>query len=87
MRLTIIHDSEGNITAFAVYPTDGPAAYPATESGALVTQVEVREITDKLGAQEMLQRLSDLAENYRVDVESKARLTRKVDRKGKLTRK
>jgi hypothetical protein len=87
MKLIIIHDSKGNITGLVGCPADAPAVYPATEPGELVTQVEVPEITSELDAPKMFERLSELAENYRVDVKSKATLTRKVDSKAKVTKK
>jgi hypothetical protein len=87
MRLTVIHDSKGNITGLVGCPADAPAVYPATEPGELVTQVEVPEITSELDAPKMFERLSELAENHRVDVESKGRLTKKVESKAKGTRK
>jgi hypothetical protein len=87
MRLTIVHDSKGNITGLVAYPADGPAAYPAMRPGEFVTQVEVPKITSELDAPKVFERLSELAENYRVDVKSKATLTRKVDSKAKVTKK
>ena len=80
MRLTIIHDSNGNIRKLVAYPADGPAAYPATRPGELVAQVEIPELTADRGAQKILEHLSDLAENYRVEVDSKTKLTRKVNK-------
>jgi hypothetical protein len=87
MRLTVIHDSKGNITGLVGCPADGPAVYPATEPGELLTLVEVPEIPGELDGRKLFERLSDLADNYRVDVESKGRLTKKVESKTKGTRK
>jgi hypothetical protein len=87
MRLTIIHDSKGNITNLVAYSGDGPAACPAAKPGELVTQVDTPENIGQLGAQEIFERLSDIVENYRVDVDSKAKLTKKVDSKSKRARK
>jgi hypothetical protein len=87
MRLTIVHDSKGNITGLVAYPADGPAAYPAMRPGEFVTQVDVAEITSELGADKVFERLSELAQNYRIDVESKATLTKKAESKAEPTKK
>jgi hypothetical protein len=87
MRLTVIHDSEGNIAGLVAYPADAPAGYPAMKPGQLATQVEVPEIAGELDAQKMFERLSDLAENHRVDVDRKAKLTKKAGSKARLLRK
>jgi hypothetical protein len=79
MHVTIIHDSKGNITNLVAYSADGKAARPAAKPGELVTQVEISENIGELSAQRIFERLADLAENYRVDVNSKAKLTKKLD--------
>jgi hypothetical protein len=82
MRLTIVHDSQDNIASLVAYPADAPPAYPATRPGEFVTQVDFPEIAVDLDERTMFERLSDVKRNYRVEVDTKARLTKK-DRKQK----
>lgn len=87
MLLTIIHDRSGNITRLAAYSADVPPAFPATRPGEFATQVDVPEITVELGAEQIFERLSDLAQNYRIDVETKATLSKKTVSKAGMTKK
>ena len=77
MRLTIVHDGNGNITSLVASPADAPPAYLESKATEHVTQIDDPEITDDLEPQAIQERLSDLAENSRIDVDSKANLTRK----------
>ena len=45
-----------------------------------MTQVEIPELTAERGAQKILEHLSDLVENYRIEVDSKTKLTRKTNK-------
>ena len=77
MRLTIVHDGNGNITSLVAHPADAPLAHMETKPTERVTQIDDPEITDDLEPQAIHERLSDLAENSRIEVDSKSNLTRK----------
>ena len=69
MRLTVIHDSNGNIVALVAYPLGSPPAYPEIKPGQHMIEVEApAEIRLDLDARQMNERLSDLMQNYRVEV-------------------
>ncbi len=67
MKLTIVHDPEGNVLDLVAYPSDAPPAYPGNSAG-LVTQVEVSDLTVELGANRIIERLNGIIANYRVEV-------------------
>jgi hypothetical protein len=77
MRLTIVHDRRGNIVSLIACPADAPPADPAMRPGEFVTQVDFPEITVDLDERTIFERLSDLARNYRVELDTKATLTKK----------
>jgi hypothetical protein len=77
MKVAISHDSEGNISALVAYPGDAPPAYIETESGHHLAEIEVPEILIERGPKEIFDKLRDLAANSRVDIDNKARLTKK----------
>jgi hypothetical protein len=79
MRLTVIHESNGNIAALVAYPSGSPPVYPEMKSGQQMIEIEApTEITLDLDARQINERLSDLMQNYRVDVATvKPGLTRK----------
>ena len=81
MRLTIVHDSEGNISSFVAYPADAPPAHLHPKQGGLVSFVDLPELTVELGHKKIHERLSELREHFRVEVGAKAKLTRKPTRK------
>jgi hypothetical protein len=59
MRLMIIHDSSGNVRGLVASPPDGLLAYPQTEPGELVTQVDAPDIRVDLTPQQINDRLAD----------------------------
>ena len=52
MKLTIVHDPQGNIMDMVAYPSNAPPAYPRN-SGGLVSQVEVPDLKEELGAKKI----------------------------------
>jgi hypothetical protein len=78
MKLTIVHDSKGNILDLVAYPSDAPPAYPRN-SGGLVSQIEVPDLTVELGGKKIIERLNDIRANSRVELADggRARLTLK----------
>jgi hypothetical protein len=77
MRITIVHDSMGNIVSLVACPLDAPQAHPEAKPGERVAEVDAPEITAELGAERVFDHLKRLAENYRVEVASETRLTQK----------
>lgn len=80
MRLTVIHDASGRVSAIVAQGPNGVPAGPAQlEAGDRITEIDVPEITSELADDEVFARLSDLAENYIVDGAPTApRLARKT---------
>jgi hypothetical protein len=77
MRLTIVHDGEGNITSLVAHSVEAPPAHVEAEPTERVTEVDYPDITEELDPQAIHERLADLVENYRVDVDRRANLSRK----------
>lgn len=79
MRLTVIHDSNGNIAALVAYPPSSPPVYLEMKPGQQMIEIEAPiEITPDLDARQINECLSDLMQNHRVEVATVKRgLTRK----------
>jgi hypothetical protein len=77
MRLTIVHDGEGNITSLVAHSVEAPPAHVEAKPTERVTQVDNPDLTDELDPQAIHERLADLVENYRVDIDSRANLRSK----------
>jgi hypothetical protein len=77
MRLTIVHDNMGNIISLVACPLDAPQAHLEAKPGERVAEVDAPEITAELGVERVFDHLTGLAENYRVEVDSEARLAQK----------
>ena len=81
MRITVVHDSRGNISALVASSPDAPPAQIEMKPGQLMTEVEAPEETLSPDSPQLNERLSDLMQNNRVDVQGvKGRLTAKSDR-------
>lgn len=78
MRLTAIHDSQGNIAALVVSPPDSPPAQLQTQPGQRMTEVEAPEVTFDLAGPRLNEDLSDLMQNHQVELQTE---------QGKLKRK
>ena len=80
MRITVVHDSRGNISALVASSPDAPPAQMEIKPGQLMSEVEAPEETLSLDSPQLNERLSDLMQNNRVDVQDvKGRLTAKSD--------
>jgi hypothetical protein len=78
MRLSVIHDSQGNIQAIIASPPDAPPAHGEVKGGQLVTEVDDPELTADAGDDAVHSRLAELTRNYTIEVEAPS---------GKLARK
>lgn len=76
MHVSITHDAQGVITAVAASPPDAPVMSLAPQAGESVTALDVPEVSAEGDPQQILERLTDLVKNYRVDVRADT-LTRK----------
>lgn len=83
MQLRALHDSRGNIKALVVSPPDATPVQivemqPAQQPGQRMTEVEAPpEITLDLDGPQLNEDLSNLMENYRVEIKGdKGELTR-----------
>jgi hypothetical protein len=80
MRITVVHDSRGNISALVASSPDAPPAQLEMKPGQLMTEVEAPEETLSPDSPQLNERLSDLMQNNRVEVQGvKGRLTAKSD--------
>ena len=80
MQFTVLHDSQGDISALVACPPDSPPAQIEAKPGQRMTEVEAPEGTVDLDSPRLNEHLADLMQNYRVEVQSaKGRLTTKAD--------
>jgi hypothetical protein len=78
MRLTIIHDVQGNIASVVASPPDSPVAYLEIKPGQRLTEVDAPDLTRNEDIEYVRKRLTDLVENHRVAIETtEGRLTKK----------
>lgn len=80
MRINVVHDNRGNISALVASSLDAPPAQMEMKSGQLMIEVEAPEETLGPDSPHLNERLSDLMQNNRVEVQGgKGRLTAKSD--------
>jgi hypothetical protein len=83
MRILTAHDAQGNIHHVVVSPADAPLATVTTETGLLVTEVEVPEMLsglDRSDPEDSRQQLAEVLQHlqdFRVEVGVEAKLIRK----------
>src|ERR1700757_3429762 len=78
MRLSILHDEMGNVLGLVASPPDAPISYLEANAGQFTTVVDMTEEMRTLKASEIHARLSDIIENYKVEMPtSQARLVQK----------
>jgi hypothetical protein len=79
MRLAVTYDVHGNITSLVASPPGSAVAYPEVKPGQRLTEIEAADLLRNLDGKSMHERLADLIQNYRVDIEkTKTRLTKKI---------
>jgi hypothetical protein len=82
MRLTAVHDGQGNIAVLVVSPPDSPPpAQLDTQPGQRMTEVEApSEVTLDLDSPRLREDLDNLRQSFRVEIPSdEGRLTRKSE--------
>jgi antitoxin component HigA of HigAB toxin-antitoxin module len=80
MRITAVHDSRGEILTLVASPPEAPPAQLELQPGQSMTEIEAPEDMPAIDTPEINERLSELMENYQVDVESiKGTLTTKSE--------
>jgi hypothetical protein len=67
MRLSIVHDGEGNIVAITACPDGAPMAHQVPKAGESVTHLDVPEMAADLDRAAVSRHLGNLAKNHRVD--------------------
>lgn len=78
MRLTVIHDVQGNIESLAASPPDSAVISLSTKPGQRVTEVEAPELTADQDPEAVRKFLSDLIRTRRVEIEgSEGKLAKK----------
>lgn len=68
MRLTIIHDIQGNITSVAASPTGSPTAYMRLAPGQRAIEVEAKELTPDSDPKYIREFLADIVGNHQVAI-------------------
>jgi hypothetical protein len=69
VRLTVIHDSNGNIASVAASPPDSPVMYLEMKPGQRMTEVEAPELKPGKDVKYIRERLTDLMDNQVVAIE------------------
>ena len=78
MRLTVVHDIQGNIASVAASPRDSPVMYLELKPGQQVSEVDAPELAGDQAVEHIRARLTDVIENHRVANERTAvKLTKK----------
>ena len=78
LKLSVLHDRDGNITSIAAYPPDVPPAYPVVGKGQFLAELELEDIDPVRDADKVVERLDHLRTNFRVQPGSKASLMRRA---------
>ena len=80
MRLTVVHDSQGNIEVLVVSPPDSEPVQIPTQPGQRMTEIEAPpDVTLDLDSPRLNEEVWDVIEHHRVEIPSdKGRLTRKT---------
>jgi hypothetical protein len=82
MKLMVSHDRRGNMTAIVASPDSPVGRCTVLRPGQRVTEIEVPEITLDLGPKQILERLSDLMQTHKIELEGVSyHLTKKIPRK------
>ncbi|MEU0196428.1 hypothetical protein ABZ250_42575 [Streptomyces afghaniensis] len=71
MRISVVHDEHGFISALAASPPDAPVASLVPQAGERVTELDLPEVSADGVPREVLGRLTDVVENYRVDTDTR----------------
>jgi hypothetical protein len=78
VRLTVVHDTQGNIASVAASPPDSPVVYLELKPGQRMTEVDAPELTQDHGSEHIRERLSDLMQHHRIAIErTEGRLAKK----------
>ena len=78
MRLTLIHDIQGNIASVAASPLDSPVIYLDMKPGQQMTEMEAPELTLTHDVAQIRKHLTELMDNHQVVIDStKAKLSKK----------
>jgi len=69
MRLTVVHGRNGAIAGIVAYPKDAPPAFPQTQPGQYVTEMDApADLKPGLDQRLMQQRLNEMLHGYVIDV-------------------
>ena len=77
LKLSVLHDRDGNISAIAAYPPDMPPAYPVTSDGLFLAELELEDIDPQAAGDQVAARLDDLRKNFQIQLGGKANLVRR----------
>ena len=84
MRLTVVHDIQGNIASVAASPPDSPVMYLEVKPGQRVIEVDAPELTLDQGIEHIRERMTHLMKTHRVAIETtEGKLTTKPRVAGK----
>jgi len=74
VRAFAVHDRNGNIASLVICPPDGPALFPSTGPGQLVSEVDLPDDAFHFGDEERALRV---LRDFLVDFQMEARLVRR----------
>lgn len=83
MRIHAAHDAQGNVQHIVICPSDAPCATVTTETGLFVSEIEPPEaisgvdLSDPEGSRRQLAEVLQHLQDFRVEVQAKARLVRR----------
>ncbi len=70
LRITAVHDTRGEILALVASSPEAPPAQMELQPGQRMTEVEAPEDMPNIDSPQLNERLSELMENFQVDVQS-----------------
>ena len=79
MRITVVHNARGDISALVASSPDAPPAQMQVRPGQLVSEIDAPKDIAALDSSRIYEGLSDLAQNYRIEVRGTSALTPRAD--------
>jgi len=71
MKLSMVHDLQGNISSVVAYPDDAPAPAVFLSEREQMTSIEEPELKAEQGGKAIHDRLTDIRSNFRLDTSTK----------------
>jgi hypothetical protein len=78
VKLVAVHDAKGAIHRLVLSPANAPAGAVVLEPGLAAVEVEAADLQLDPADERFHERLTELAQQFRVEVRTEARLVRKA---------